>query len=60
VIKLPILRKILEVGCSKCISLPKSWLSDAEEKAGKKIVMIAMEVNGKLILQPVFEKSKGG
>jgi hypothetical protein len=36
--------------------LPKSWIENAEEEAGKKIVGIAMEVDGVITLQPVFEK----
>jgi len=51
---------LLDFGHSKSITLPKSWISDAEEKAGKKMIAIALEVNGTIILQPVFEKQKGG
>lgn len=55
---MPIIRKILNIGDSRAISLPKSWLENAEEEAGKKIVAIALEIDRVIILEPVFEKSK--
>ncbi len=53
---MPIIRKLMEVGHSKSITLPKSWIKNAEQEAGKKIVAIALEVNGKITLQPVFSR----
>jgi hypothetical protein len=51
---MPILRKILNVGDSQAVTLPKSWLSNAEQGKGKKIVAVAMEVNGVITISPVF------
>jgi antitoxin component of MazEF toxin-antitoxin module len=56
--KMPLLRKVLQHGDSKAVTLPKSWLENAEQEAGKKIIAIAMEVNGSITLMPVFEKTK--
>jgi hypothetical protein len=53
---MPIVRKLMDVGNSKSITLPKSWIENAEQQAGKKIIAIALEVNGKITLQPVFSK----
>ena len=53
---MPIVRKLMDVGNSKSITLPKSWIENAEQQAGKKIIAIALEVNGKITLQPVFGK----
>jgi len=53
---MPIIRRILRVGASKAISLPKSWLQYAEEKAGRKIIAVALEVDNIITIQPVFEK----
>jgi antitoxin component of MazEF toxin-antitoxin module len=53
---MPIVRKLMNVGNSKSITLPKSWIENAEQQAGKKIIAIALEVNGKITLQPVFSK----
>ena len=53
---MPIVRKIIQVGTSRAVSLPKSWLETAEEKEGRKIVAAALEVNNVITLSPVFEK----
>ena len=53
---MPLVRKILPIGDSKGITLPKSWLENAEQEAGKKIIAVTMEVNGSITLNPVFEK----
>ena len=55
---MPIIRKLTTVGDSKGITLPKSWIENAEQEAGKKIVAIAMEVNHIITLRPVFAKDK--
>ncbi len=52
---MPIIRKILNVGDSQAVTIPKSWLQAAENAEGKKIVAIAMEVDGSITLNPVFE-----
>lgn len=53
---MPIIRKILHVGASKAVSLPKSWIDCAEQEAGKRIVAMALEVDEIITIQPVFEK----
>jgi hypothetical protein len=55
---MPIIRKLTTVGESKGITLPKSWIDNAEEQAGRKIIAIALEVDRVITLQPVFEKPK--
>ena len=47
---------MIQVGTSKAISLPKSWLLNAEEEAGKKIVAVALEINNVITISPVFER----
>lgn len=54
---MPIIRKIVPIGNSRAVTLPKSWLENAEEEAGKKIIAIALEVDNVITLQPVFEKN---
>jgi antitoxin component of MazEF toxin-antitoxin module len=53
---MPIIRSILNIGNSKAVTIPKSWLTNAEDQTGRKIIAFAMEVNGTITLQPVFEK----
>jgi len=54
--KLPIIRKLTCVGDSKGVTLPKSWIENAEQEAGKRIVAIALEVDRVITISPVFEK----
>jgi len=54
----PIKRRIIAIGHSKAITIPKSWITNAEDEAGKKVVALALEVDGSITLQPVFEKTK--
>jgi antitoxin component of MazEF toxin-antitoxin module len=53
---MPITRHLLEVGNSRSVTLPKTWLDYAEQKENKKIVGVAMEINGTITLSPIFEK----
>jgi antitoxin component of MazEF toxin-antitoxin module len=53
---MPIIRRVFAIGNSKAVTIPKSWLTNAEDQTGRKIVALAMEVNGAITLQPVFEK----
>jgi antitoxin component of MazEF toxin-antitoxin module len=55
---LPIIRKLIKFNTSKAICLPKSWLENAEQEAGQKIVAVALEVNGSITIMPVFEKDQ--
>jgi hypothetical protein len=51
---LPIIRKIIQVGSSRAISLPKSWLTFYERQYGQNIKEVSVEVNGKLIISPII------
>jgi antitoxin component of MazEF toxin-antitoxin module len=53
---MPIIRKLTTVGDSRGITLPKSWIENAEQEAGKKIIAIALEVDRVITISPVFEK----
>jgi antitoxin component of MazEF toxin-antitoxin module len=53
---MPIIRSILNLGNSKAVTIPKSWLTNAENTTGRKVIALAMEVNENIILQPIFEK----
>lgn len=58
VMETPIIRKIINLGTSKGITLPASWLKNYEEEAGQQIDSVAIEVDGVLKVQPVIKKSK--
>jgi hypothetical protein len=55
-LNMPIIRSILNLGNSKAVTVPKSWLTNAENQAGRKVIALAMEVNESITLQPIFEK----
>jgi len=53
---MPIIRKIIQVGTSKAVSLPKSWLELIERETGKPVKEVAVEVNGVLIIKPILPR----
>ena len=54
---MPLVRKIIDVGkTSKGVILPKSWLDYLEKKHGQ-IEAVMMEVNGCLIIKPIFNEA---
>lgn len=53
---MPIVRKLINLRTSKAIILPKSWLDLSEQEAGRKIVAVAVEVNKKLRITPIFKQ----
>jgi antitoxin component of MazEF toxin-antitoxin module len=53
---MPIIRRIIAIGHSKAVTIPKSWITNAEDQTGKKVVALALEVDGSITRQPVFEK----
>jgi antitoxin component of MazEF toxin-antitoxin module len=55
---MPIIRSLFTIGNSKAITIPKSWITNAEDEAGKKVIALALEVDGSITIQPVFEKTK--
>lgn len=56
---MPLVRALNKVGENRTVVIPKSWLEYAEEQKHKKIIAVAMEVNGSITLSPIFEKKKG-
>jgi hypothetical protein len=52
---MPLEQKLLKVGNSRAVSIPHTWLENAEKAKGEKIVAIAMEINGSIKLKPIFE-----
>jgi len=52
---MPIIRKLVCIGKSKGIFLPKSWIENAEKETGKKMVAVTLEINGVITIKPIFE-----
>lgn len=54
-IEMPIKRKVCKIGSGFAVFLPKSWISLLEEKHGK-VEAVTMEVDGQLIIKPIFKE----
>ncbi len=52
---MPIKRKVCKIGSGYAVFLPKSWISLLEEKHGK-VEAVTMEVNHKLIIEPILSE----
>jgi antitoxin component of MazEF toxin-antitoxin module len=57
---MPILRKVIEHGDSRGVTLPASWIELIERKSGKKLNEVTMEVNGSIIIKPFLEADSCG
>jgi antitoxin component of MazEF toxin-antitoxin module len=55
---MPILRKITNHGDSRSITLPASWLRCVEEKSGRKLEEVEMEVDDAIIIKPYLANTK--
>ena len=54
---MPIIRSIIDIGNRRAVTIPKSWITNAEEQTGKKVIAIALDINDSITLQPIFEKT---
>ena len=55
---MPIIRKVIDVGASKAVTIPKSWLDYYREKTGQPILKVTIEVNNVLQIAPFFPTSE--
>jgi hypothetical protein len=56
--KMPLIRKVIEVGTSRAVTIPKDWLDFYEKQFGKPIEEVAIEVNEVLKIMPLIPKEK--
>lgn len=42
------------------ITLPKSWVEEIEERTGKRVVAVKMEINGAITISPKLGPPDGG
>jgi antitoxin component of MazEF toxin-antitoxin module len=54
----PLIQKVIQVGDSRAVTIPKSWLAYYERQSGRCIKEVSVEVNGKLIIRPIIEEPK--
>jgi len=55
---MPIIRKVIEIGNSKAVCIPKSWFEYFENESGHKISEVTIEVNRVLKISPFIPKRK--
>jgi antitoxin component of MazEF toxin-antitoxin module len=53
---MPLIQKLIRVGDSHAVTIPKTWLLYYEKQNGQKIREVAVEINGKLIISPILQK----
>jgi len=54
----PIVRKIILLGNSKVITIPKTWLELLEQQHGQNIDSVTIEVNGALVVKPLLKEKE--
>lgn len=50
-------RKIIRVGNSVAVTIPRSWLTHYERRNGK-LAEVFVETNGKLTIHPILKEAK--
>jgi len=57
---MPIIRKVIQVGTSKAVTIPKSWFEYFKKEFGVEIHEVAIEIDGILKVKPIFSKKVQG
>lgn len=55
---MPIIRKILHLGDSVAVTLPKSWLECFQRESELPITEVMLEVDKKLTIMPILPKKE--
>jgi len=55
---MPIIRKVVKVGDSRGMTIPKSWLEFLEKENGQEILEVAIEVDKVLTVSPILTKKE--
>lgn len=55
-VEMPIIRKVIDVGRSKAVTIPKTWLEYYEREFGEEIKLVAIEVDRKLEIVPYIPR----
>jgi antitoxin component of MazEF toxin-antitoxin module len=54
---MPLIQKVIQVGDSRAVTIPKTWLTYYERKNGCAIEEVAVEVDGKLTIRPILKEA---
>jgi antitoxin component of MazEF toxin-antitoxin module len=57
---MPITRKLIQIGGSKAVTIPSSWIDNIEKERGEHIDEVLMELNGdiKIYVLPKDKKNE--
>jgi len=55
---MPLIQRVIQVGDSRAITIPKSWLVYYERQSGQRIREVVVEVNGKLTIRPILKRNE--
>jgi hypothetical protein len=53
---MPLIRKLINVGDSKAITIPPSWLLYIERTTGQKVTEVIVEVNSCINIKPFLQE----
>jgi antitoxin component of MazEF toxin-antitoxin module len=61
---MPLIQKIIQIGDSKAVTIPKSWLKYCERQSGETLKEVSVEITDKIVISPMFntninQKSRG-
>ena len=54
----PIIRKLIRLGGSRVVAVPRSWVRHIENKTGQAVEEVEMEVDSTLTISPVIKRAK--
>jgi antitoxin component of MazEF toxin-antitoxin module len=54
---MPLIQKVIQVGDSRAVTIPKSWLVYYERQSGESIKEVSVEVDGRLIIRPILNRT---
>ena len=55
---MPIIRKIIQVGTSKAVTIPKGWLEYLRKETGCDVTEVAIEVDRVLKIMPILPENE--
>ena len=54
---MPLIQKVIQVGDSKAVTIPKSWLEYYERQTGECITEVSVEITDRLVILPLYSGS---
>jgi antitoxin component of MazEF toxin-antitoxin module len=51
---MPLIQKVIQVGDSKAVTIPKSWLEYYERQTGQSVREVSVEITDKIVIAPFY------